>query len=411
MMRVVSLSLSPDAWARFLDSRYERGEWVPCGLRVGEMSDPESVLEWWSDQEQACRLKVHGGSSRDLRKLSLRVDLRAPSEELAWGDDQLLLRAEYNDPTMLRNVLSHQAFARFTDIPHSRWRYTWVLVNGETYGLYLQIERHRASMISRWGRDAEAPRYESDPPLEMFARGAGGLVTLDNQAEYWTSYELKGGASYTPLINFIEDKVGMASTNDWLTEGGAGELAAQFDWGSYLKYLALMTRLQNHDHVRKNFLISRQLDGARRPRWEVYPWDLDLSWGCLYNNDTGLTLCDELTWDGPLDFGLLGSDERPSYPTDGFYNVLMSRALGPESALERYQEQLCELSSPDESDPNLARLTAWRLGLAQRLEPWIDVDPQRNQQVMGTYQSQVDDLARFWSERGSLIRSSLGCPE
>lgn len=410
-IKVVSLKMTFENWRALLDSRYVRGVTFPCMLQSGEIEAPATSPVIDASSERPCRVRVHGGSSRDLRKLSLRLELNEPSESLAWGDDQMVLRAEYNDPTMMRNVLSHQAFARFTTLPHSRWRYLWLLVNDEPQGLYLQIERHRGSMIARWGRDPIAPRYESDPPTMLSTLGAGSLVTLDDRPSYWQTYELKGGVSYAPLIELIEDVIGMDSTATWLEDGGVARLASRFDWGQYLRYLALMTRLQNHDHIRKNFVITRQITDDQIERWEVHPWDLDLSWGCLYNDETGLTLCDQLIADQPLNFGQLPLDGVPSYPTDGVYNLLASRAVAPEAAANFYRQRLCELSVPLESDPNLTRLDLWRRALATKLAPWIEADPQRNEQISGTYQEHIEDLARFWEERGALINQEYRCAE
>jgi hypothetical protein len=310
---------------------------------------------------------------------------------------------------MMRNVLSHLLFEHSTSLPQSRWRYVWLTVNGVIQGLYLQVERHKNPMLDRWGRSNTAPRYESDPPLRLSAGGAGSLVSLDTRERYWESYELKSGVSYGPLITLIEDYIGMTSQRDWLNLDGVERLAELLDWGEYLRYLAVMTRVQNLDHIRKNFLITQQRGPRQEPRWESHPWDLDLSWGCLYNDETGLTLCDSIRWDIPLHLGLLPEGEVPSYPTNGFYNMLASRALSPEPARERYHRLLCDLSDIDDATPTLQRVSAWRSALSIWLPQWVNATPLHAIEVGGEYQDHVNDLETFWRSRGAFIRERLMC--
>ena len=404
----LSLELDDTDWLDLSEMRYLDHYWVDCTLASGSITEPNSTSSL-TEERSRCQVRVHGGSSRDFRKLSLRIKLEDGSDELAWGDQHIVLRAEYNDPTMMRNVLSHLLFERTTSLPQSRWRYVWLTVNGQTQGLYVQVERHRESMLNRWGRSDTAPRYESDPPLGSASSGSGSLVTLDSRDEYWDSYELKGGASYSPLITLIEDDLGMMSQQDWLNLDRAQRLAKHLDWGEYLRYLAVMTRIQNLDHIRKNFIITRQLGTRQEPRWELHPWDLDLSWGCLYNDNTGLTLCDGVRWDIPLSLGFLPDGELPNYPTDGLYNMLASRALSPEQARRQYTRLVCDLSRSDQNLPPLKRINDWRKALATWLPPWVSATPQHAFEIGGQYQDHVANLETFWQNRGQFIRDSLAC--
>ena len=407
-LMALSIQIAETDWLNLSEMRYQDGYWVPCTIDSGVINAPTDAPAL-NDREQPCRVRVHGGSSRDYRKLSLRVKLEEGDEELAWGDRHIVLRAEYNDPTMMRNVLSHLLFQYVTTLPQSRWRYIWLMVNGRPQGLYLQVERHRDPMLHRWGRAPSAPRYESDPPLGRSAAGTGSLVTLNARADYWESYELKSGANYEPLITLIENVLDMTPNRAWLDLGGTERLAELLDWGEYLRYLAVMARVQNLDHVRKNFLITRQLDIYQTPRWEVHPWDLDLSWGCLYNDETGLTLCDDVRWDVPLSVGFLPEGEAPSYPVTAFYNLLASRAISPESARTRYHQLLCTLTQSDDANPALTRLNAWRAALSVWLPRWIEATPLRPIEIEGTLQEHIAHLERFWRNRGDFIRQQLMC--
>ena len=402
-----SLSIASVDWRRLYSDRYNRDLQLPCSVRVGYMTNP------LSDEEELglstayrCQIKVHGGASRDLRKLSFRIKLDETLEE-AWGTQQILLRAEFNDPTMMRNHLSHRLFERWTEAPVSRTRYVWLMVNGQAEGMYLQVERHTEEMLSRWGRDSTAPRFEADGRSNNIRLGTSALVPLPDLMTYWNGYELKGGASYEPLVLFIEEALSSLSARDWLESSSFSRLARQLNWGGYLRYISAMYFIQNYDHIRKNYLLTRQLDADAAPRWEVHPWDLDLSLGCLYQDDLGTVECGDLVWDVPLTLGQIPDGVPPTFPTDGFYNLLIERALTPAKAKTRFDEYLCELAQQPVSivriQDRIAALSIW-------LPSWLNADVSRRDEEMAVFQDKVEELNQFLLQRSDFIKEQLACP-
>ena len=401
------LDVVPQQWRRLKEFRYQDLK-VPCHLSFAQVSQPDEEAQY--GEPIRCEIKVHGGSSRDLPKLSWRVILDEPHEDLAWGNRHLILRAEYNDQSMMRNALSLEFFRQQTQTPVSRWRYIWLQVNEEAQGMYLQVERMSDSFLERWGRSPTDVRYEADPSSIDTQTGASALVPLPDLQEYWLSYELKNGLSYAPLIDFIEHTLLPIQRSAW-GQPESIHLAQVFHWGEYLRYLSIMMVIQNLDHIRKNYQIARHTGMEGQTKWEVYPWDLDLSWGCLYNDIDGTSLCDEVITDTPLRLGQIPDGAAPSYPTDGLYNLLIERSLTPQLAREHYENLLCDFTKPLDHNPALSRILQWRTALKTWLVPWLRVDDSSRSQDPDIFLNATDELERFVLARSELIQDQVNCSE
>ena len=403
------VELNSEAWSELRRERYQDTLKAPCLLKISKISELNEMPTF--DQIHPCHIKVHGGSSRDLIKLSWRLTLEEPIGDITWGDDRIILRAEYNDLSLMRNVLSFTLFEHWTALPTSRWRYIWLNVNGEDQGIYLQIEKNHDEMMRRWGRDPDAPRYEADINInDMLDRGASGLIPLPMLTDYWKAYERLAGLSYAPLIHLIEEVIGDQSRIDWL-ERGVEVLAEATHLESYLRYIAVMRLIQNLDSIRKNYVISFQSLGDEVSRWEVYPWDLDLSWGCLFNDLGGTSICDETVADVPLRLGETPDGAPPTYPVDGLYNMLTERSLSPTMARAYYERLLCELTQDLEDNPAMARVFQQAAALTTYLSPWVSQDASYRGDSLETFLEAVEEIRDYWEARRSFINQSISCDQ
>ena len=401
------VDLTADTLAALNRERYQENFKVPCQFRTSEISDlnEEPIL----GEFHSCTIRVHGGSSRDFRKLSWRLKFDEALPHVAWGDDRITLRAEYNDLSLMRNALGLTLFEQWTTLPTSRWKYVWLNINGEDQGVYLQVEKNHPEMMRRWGRNPEAPRFEADIDIgHTLERGASGLIPLPNHTDYWEAYQRLAGLSYAPIIHLIEDVLGSESRVDWL-DLKLTPFVNEVHLESYLRYISVMRLIQNLDSVRKNYVISLQSLGDETPRWEVYPWDLDLSWGCLFNDETGLSICDEIISDVPLNLGETPEGGAPTYPADGFYNMLTERSLSPVSARLYYEDLLCELASPIENNPTMIRLFTYAEALKRYLTPWVSLDESYRGDSLERFLEAVEEIRTYWEARRSFINDSLSC--
>ena len=390
------LTVTREDFATLYDDPYTE-IFVPCALEV-----------LGTRYEDGCRIRLRGGTSLDFPKKSFRINF-AEGVPHPGPNRKINLRAEYNDPTFLRNFLSLQSFRRLSAVPVSAIQFVRLYLNGEYYGLMTEVEPIDETFLRGQGLSDEAPTYQADPPRELASQGAGGLMPLPDSSLYPQVYEKKVGDSddYGDLIALIEEDV----WNDRLSEeaGGppAARLRASVDVGEYLDYLAVNGLLQSHDHVRKNYYLTRQPKASGPPLWMVIAWDLDLTFGCLWDDVEQSTLCDSTVVDGWYDRGTLVSCTPAGFPALYFYNQLIHQVLADEQLRAAFTGRLCRyLDGP-----------VWQV----ELPAMVDVMAAYLRSAVGDdladlnlrpedYDREVAELKRFIVGRADFLRGELACP-
>ena len=398
-----NITVLPEDFRLIMTNPYERIR-VPCRVHFQHNGHESS----WGGQN-GCRIRIHGGSSRDYSKRSFRITF---DEETLDSEDHfpfwsptLTLRAEYNDDSYLRNHLSYELFRRWTTLPTPRTRYVHLTINDEFRGLYVEVERIDQNFLNRWKRNQTQALVEADPPNALFALGIASLVPLPSYLDYTRGYDLKSGLSLAPLQAWIEDDLMEAYESQSLSPPLFNHLRSSLVWESYLKYLALMITLQNRDFIRKNYYFSLQkrLDIQQ---WEFYPWDLDLTWGCVYNDDEGNTLCDDLQTLLSPDFGMIPPGAGVSFPTDGFYNLLYHLAMNHPQIRPLLQEQICTLIS---SELWQEQVIKWVDGYQTYLWPLLVNDTRDRIESRRDFEDAIEGLKRFKDEHTPFISTYFQC--
>lgn len=389
-LRRWDLEIAEADYFTLIDNPYEE-IFVPCALVADGLRF-----------EDGCRVRLRGGSARDYPKKSFRVTFPSGARHPGFSR-KINLRAEYNDPTFLRNVVALETFRRLTQNPTPRTRFVWLSINGVPYGLMSEVERVGGRLLETNGRDEDAPLYEADPPRDLFALGVGSLVPLPDQATYQASFDKKSpdDLDYQDLIQLVEQVI----WEDFL-EGHTRRTRSELDVELYLQYLALMGLVQNHDHIRKNYYLTRQLHPAGDRRWEVLPWDLDLSLGCLFDDLRMSTYCDEFVVDWAPDRGVLVGAE-PGYPVMAFYNQLQHGVLSDVEMRRRFDALLCGMmDSQWWSDRVLAFIDAKEAEIREA----VGLDERDRNADEFAFEAEVEDLRRFVQARPAVVRAALGCP-
>jgi spore coat protein CotH len=389
-IRAWNLEISETDYNTLIDNPYE-DIFVPCVLVADEVR-----------YDQGCKVRLRGGSARDYPKKSFRITF---DEDVAHPGFQrkINLRAEYNELSFLRNVVALETFRRLTQVPTPRTRFIDFSINGVLYGLMSEVERVGGKLLRESGRDDTKALYEADPPLELFGSGVGALVPLPEEALYRASFEKKSPAdpSYADLITFIEETI-------WgdFEDGETRQIRAEVDVELYLQYLALMGLVQNHDHIRKNYYLTRQLHPAGSERWEVLPWDLDLSLGCLYDDVLMTTYCEELITNEAPDRGILVGAEA-GYPVMAFYNQLQHDVLSDPEMRARFEELLCQMTSGPWWTDGVTRFIAAK---ETEIHDLVEADERDRNVDVFAFEAEVADLSRFVTQRAAFVRSALACP-
>lgn len=299
-------------------------------------------------------------------------------------------------------ALSHEVFRMLTTIPSPRTRFTKLLVNGKMYGLYVEVERIGGKFLERHGRDRKSPMYESDPQ-EAASQGLGSLIPLPEKSMYLKGYDKKSGSdSYDDLITLIEDVIYQAHLKEDL-----GQLKQQINVPAYLDYLAVMTIIQNRDHFWKNFYFSLQKTSTGTKKWEFYPWDLDLSFGCIYTEARG-TLCDIYVDNTPAMFGTRSPGTPVTYPTKGFFNLLTDVVLKDKEQYEKYRGRICLFLKSDAWNKRIPQLIKVYEAM---LLPVIAEDDKDRIKDKAEFQKKVGELQTFVSKRKAFLSKELSCTQ
>ncbi|MFH1463159.1 MAG: CotH kinase family protein [Pseudomonadota bacterium] len=387
---VWQLTLDPVSLAE-MEAHPQEDIWAPCTLEAGGTLYTEEL-----------QVRLYGGTTRSYPKRSFMIEFPEDADNPGFSR-KITLRAEYNDASFLRTVLGYESFRRLTSLPTPRTRYIDLFLNGERYGLMVDVERMRGRFLEERGRDREAAMYEAYDDDKQGAMTPNG--TLEEYREF---YERQTGdeSDYTDLAALIEDHLALDWQASLVDEGAALDRTSQVvRLSAYRRYLAVMAALQNQDHVTNNFMFSWQSVGGEPAAWEVYPLDLDLTFGCLWDADAQDTICDSYRADGWWlnglypDGAVVGVDEV-------WANLLIHLTLTQPDSLAAYEDELCAVLASDFWNGGLQALA---LAIRQTVAPVVAVDINDRSATEADYIAAWEEVAGFPAERRDYLEEALGC--
>lgn len=367
------------------------------------------------DYADGCRIRSYGSTARTFPKKSFRITFPEDFEHPGYSR-KITLRSEYNDRTMLRNHLGYETFRHLLRVPAPRTRFVNLRVNGEVYGLFVELERPGGKWLKRNARDRDRSMYEAEHSPDQ-----GGLMPMLNLSMYDlmdddVMYNKKAGPEGPGEPDDFADLAALIEETLWADlvdspgrrETTLERTAEALDVNTLASYLAVMALLQNRDHVTANYNISWQHDSLGQPRWEIYPYDLDTTFGCVYNPGAGNNYCDNLQTDLWWLNGLAPEDGAIGSTEPAYMNLAYHLTLAEPGCALRFEERLCDyLDGPFWSE-ELPRLV---LANAATIRPSVLEDPNdRNLDADGDeFDEAVDELVRFIPARADYLRMSLGC--
>jgi len=254
-INVWEMAIAEEDFEYIVDNPKERKK-VPVTLTVG-------------DTDYVSRVRIHGGSSRFYSKNSFRFDLGpggGVKDDLTLpdGSDHLVLRAEWNDKTMLRNHLGMEVFRYGTWLPTPRTQLVHFRVNGRFYGAMWRVERIDGDFLEANGLSRKGSLYEADPDTEWWNPG-GNLTPLNSMEAYKGTYDQKKGETDFEDFIFLIENVLQAPDEIFV-----GALEDAVNVHDLLVYMAAMAVIQNHEHIKKNYYMYRDPEDAN-PRWFTIP--------------------------------------------------------------------------------------------------------------------------------------------
>jgi hypothetical protein len=197
------------------------------------------------------------------RSLNVALDFTNKDQRL-YGYRTLNLLNSHTDPTYLRAVLYFHVAGRY--VPTPKANYVRVVINGESWGIYLNVEQFNKDFLdSRFG-SSEGARWK----VPGSPRGRGGLEYLgDDVAAYKRIYEIKSKdkpESWAALIQLC--RVLHQTPPDNLEAA----LEPILDLDGTLKFLALENVFINNDGYwirASDYSLYLDSDG----RFHLFPYD------------------------------------------------------------------------------------------------------------------------------------------
>ena len=170
------------------------------------------------------------------------------------GLEGLTLNNMMQDPTMLHERLGYMVF-RTAGVPAPRTGYAQVVVNGEPYGVYLNIEPYNDDYLARAFDDATGNLYESESGLDVLSDPAAFDLDEGDDLTHAAMHRLAAAAG-------VEGD-GVLYGDDALV-----------DRAEFLGYMAAEAFVGHFEGYRlpHNYFMYHE---PTADRWSFLPWNLD----------------------------------------------------------------------------------------------------------------------------------------
>lgn len=225
----------------------------------------------WSDSFVSASLSTGNG-----RRESIRIRFRGnhtrkynkKSYEITNGSRTLHLNAEYDDPSMIRNALSFK-FLRSLGLTCPETRHVILELNGETHGVYLEIEGVNRHFFNRRGIPYSLLLYAVNDDANF---GLTGYHRSRRKSSLINGYEhiyglSKERAAFTSFVRNINTLRGQQLLT-YITKN--------LDVDNYLRWLAGAVFTSNYDGFEQNYAIYKH---KTRQKYRMIPWDYEGTWG------------------------------------------------------------------------------------------------------------------------------------
>jgi spore coat protein H len=307
------------------------------------------------------KLRYRGGHTRNYPKKSY---------EIVKDGKTFHYNAEYDDPSMIRNALSFRFF-EWLGVPSPKTKHCQLRMNGESLGVYLQIEAVDRNFFRKRGIPVRALIY---------AVNDGGNFSLNEPDSSRRKKSLFQG--YRLMIGHPSERKrlsGLISRLHTLPAGKLpGFLKTQVDIDNYLRWLAGAVFTGNYDGFEQNYALFRRRGSSK---YVITPWDYEGTWG---RNCYGKRVSSDLV-------RVTG------------YNELTGKLLAIRSVRERYKQVLRQgLQSAFTSD----RLMPEIKRLHESIAPYIYQDRARRW-PFSTFEEEPELIGGYIAERRRLIKQEL----
>ena len=231
-----------------------------------------------------CGVRFRGNSSfhpfNPKNPLNIKLDYR--QSQNYEGATTLKLNNGVKDPSFVREVLAYEILRKYTPAP--RANYAAVYVNGNLYGLFVNVEpAHKVNAGIKGEPEADSriivkcgPETTPDPGRGAASKSANLSWLGSDESAYQSAYSLKRGSDWEKLIEVCQ-----------VLQHNPSELDRYLDVEAAIWMLAFNNVIVNLDSyngpVSQNYYLVEGADGR------LYPivWDLNEAFGGFRYNVPG----------------------------------------------------------------------------------------------------------------------------
>jgi hypothetical protein len=261
----IALTLPPASWQEL--EEHPEDEYVPGTFAIAETDGvPGTAGAFTTPIEVGVRLK--GGEFGSLRNLKQKAAFKVKFDEFVAGQaflglEKLTLNNMVEDPSMVHEAAAYEAFGAL-GVPSPRAGFAFVRVNGESFGLHLNIETPDKVWLEKqfgpflsppqhlyegeYGADVTPPRFEElevdegkkkekgdlealvaavADPTPSFSAAVGPLADLgemtrmwavEKYAGHWDGYSGRAGERQPNNYYLYSDALGRFQMLPWGTD-------------------------------------------------------------------------------------------------------------------------------------------------------------------------------------------------
>ena len=358
-----------------------------------EFLEPDGQIGFGQD----AGVRIHGGSSRDRPKKSLRVYARSDYSK-TWFNypifkdkpvpryKRFLLRNSGNDwsEALFRDAYMQRLIQNNTDTDVQHSRPAIVFLNGEYWGIHNLRDRYdRRYLESHYGVDPDR--------ITMLQNNA----VLDNGIE-------EGIPDYEELYSFITE-------NPMAESGYYDQLFDRMDIPNFIDYYIMHIYSRNTDWPGNNQRFWKYLDGttevdmpfAQDARWRWMIFDLDFGFGLQFDYvaNNAEAYGDNDPYHNTLAFAL--EEEGPDWPNPPWSTALLRNMLENEtfrdSFVNRFANHLNTSFRPDQATAILDSMKAV-------YEPEVEENYHRwNEPSYSHWENDIEVMRNFAEQRAGAM--------
>lgn len=224
--------------------------------------------------------RLRGNTSRVSQKKSFKVSFNTfhPGRHF-YGLEKLNLNGEHNDPSVIRSKIAWDLYRDF-GIPAPRANHVEVYINGDYYGLYINVEHIDEEFVESRFKNKDGNLYKCLWPADLDYKGTDPEDYKYTQGDRRV-YDLQTNTAeddYSDIAQFI------SHLNQLPSAVFECEMGKDFNVYDYLKVIAVDVFLGNWDgpiYNKNNFYLYHN---TQYDRMEYIPFDLDNTLGVDWMN-------------------------------------------------------------------------------------------------------------------------------